>query len=95
METTECNNILILGGYSPLFVDLRDSFNQRLNTGGSVYPNDMINRLPYPVIHDLAKAGNWPNFKDHLRSSLLSAGYTSAQYDAFIADYDWWWRDKH
>ncbi len=73
------------GLYSPLFVDLRDGFNQRLNIGGDVYPDDVVNDLDYLIINELGKIANWPHFKQELRKYL-----SESDYNTFIADFDWW-----
>ncbi len=60
METTECNNILILGGYSPLFVDLRDDFNQQIPYPDRPIllidrPDDDVSDVPHATLNNLAR----------------------------------------
>lgn len=39
--------------YTPLFIDLIDDFNQRVENGSSVYPDDVIHDMPVSVVQDI------------------------------------------
>lgn len=67
--------------YSPLFVDLRDSYEQE----GS---GDVIENVSFSVINDIgAKASDWSTCRALIRSHL-GANYSNAVLDAFFAPYN-------
>ena len=78
--------------YSPLFVDLRDDYNQfnylyGENTG--LYPHDVIKNVPYSILKEIAtNAEDWVTVKKILRTYISQGYYTEAQLGYLLADWD-------
>ncbi len=73
--------------YSPLFIDLQDSFNQAFNSGyiGVVY--DTISGVPYSVIESIiTTCTTWTAVRQAL-ASLVNTYYSQNDFDALVALY--------
>ena len=72
--------------YSPLFIDLQDSFNQR-SYGGS-YVIDYVSGVPYSVIQSIiTNCSTWASVRQTL-ASLIGTYFTQNNFNAFIYLYD-------
>lgn len=76
--------------YSPMFVDLRDSFNQ--GAFDSRYVNDDISNVPYEVLNRLARESRYFNnptqgFRQKL-DDYIGVYFTQAQFDNYIYAWD-------
>ncbi|MDR2910244.1 MAG: hypothetical protein LBV47_02605 [Bacteroidales bacterium] len=79
-----------IGYYSPLFVDLVDSYNQASYLG-STFNNDDVKNLHYSVIMKIAKeSADWESCKSILRAE---SGLTSQELDAFLEPYEYWYKN--
>jgi len=76
--------------YSPLFVDLIDSRNQRfyptLNTD---YNNDVISGIPHSVIRQMITKRIWSDIKAVL-NNYTGIYFSSADFNSFVAPYDFY-----
>ena len=80
----ECQN-WIASSYSPLFVDLMDSYNQ--HTANTSYPNDLISGTPLSTILDMGKeAETLQDIKD-IFLDVMSPPYTSANINTQLSCY--------
>jgi len=76
------------GNYSPLFVDLDDSFDQG-SYHGSAYNRDEIKGSHYLTIMKIAREStDWASCKSILLGD--SAAFTGQNLDAFLAPYEFW-----
>ena len=74
--------------YSPLFVDLRDNYNQCERLNNSRYANDAIKNVPYSLINKLARESSWTGVKKVLREHISSGYYTETQLNDFLVQWD-------
>ena len=74
--------------YSPLFVDLRDNYNQCERLNNSRYANDAIKNVPYSLINKLARSSFWTGVKKLLRDHFSSWYYTETQLNEFLVQWD-------
>ena len=74
--------------YSPLYVDLRDDYNQCERLNNSRYPNDAIKNVPYSLINKLARESSWAGVKQVLREHISSGYYTETQLNDFLVQWD-------
>lgn len=71
--------------YSPLFVDLQDTFNQGYYSLGYVY--DTISGVPYSAIETIiTNCYTWTSVRQAL-ASLVNTYYTQSDFDAFVVLY--------
>lgn len=82
------------GEYSPLFVDLTDSYNQRINSYYQHRPNDNIQGVPPSVVWNIISTSKtWTQCRAKLLS-YAGAGtgkyYTTAQFNEWIEAFDAW-----
>lgn len=76
------------GYYSPLFVDLMDSYNQYYFN--SNYVNDTISALPYSIIWQIIQSStNWASCRNALYN-LIGTYYTNSDFNNFASYYDTW-----
>jgi len=73
--------------YSPLFVDLVDTYNQ--HTENSLYNNDCISSVPHDVIFELIHKKTWNSIKNEM-SNYIGQYFTSTEYNSFIEPYDYY-----
>lgn len=79
-----------LAFYSPLFVDLSDDYNQY--TTYTLYNSDPISKVPVSVIMEIANEPlTWADCRSKIQS-YVGVYYTSAQFNTFIAPYDYWFK---
>lgn len=82
----------LLPHYSPLFIDLRDNYNQFEYLYGpntALYPLDTIQNVPYSVKNRLAtEGGTWDLVKSILREYLPQNYYTEAQLSYLLGDWN-------
>lgn len=78
------------GYYSPLFVDLEDTYNQSLI--GSNYNDDRVKDVHYSVMMQVAAdADTWEECKAILRREVTGQ---DQDLDAFFAPYDYWYANR-
>jgi hypothetical protein len=79
--------------YSPLFVDLTDTYNQK--TASYVpYPNDEIQGVPASVIWNIISTSTtWAQCRSKLQS-YVGTYYTTTQFNNWIADFDYWFANN-
>lgn len=71
--------------YSPVFVDLQDSYNQGYYGLGYVY--DTISGVPYSAIQTIiTNCYTWTSVRQAL-AALVNTYYTQSQFDAFVLFY--------
>ena len=71
--------------YSPLFVDLQDTFNQGYYNNSYVY--DAISGIPYSTIESIiATCTNWTSVRQAL-AALVNTYYSQSDFDSFIVLY--------
>ncbi|MBQ9309589.1 MAG: hypothetical protein IJ222_01845 [Bacteroidales bacterium] len=76
------------GRYSPLFIDLCDSYNQSISS--VAYLNDDLSGMTYPIIRQLAVSSTtWDSCKSLLTASA-GTYYTPAQLSQYTAGIDGW-----
>ncbi len=68
--------------YTPLFIDLTDEYNQSYDTFQGLPASD--------VWHTVTHSKYWADCKQNLRSYVTSRWCTSAQMEAYLAYYDYW-----
>jgi hypothetical protein len=79
----------IIRYYSPLFIDLTDTYNQK-RTSTSIYPNDGIQGVPASVIWNIVSTSTtWAQCRAKLQS-YVGTYYTSTAFNNWIADFDYW-----
>ncbi|MBO7604454.1 MAG: hypothetical protein J6S97_08595 [Bacteroidales bacterium] len=83
-----------LGGtHSPLFIDLRDNFNQYIEYGSASanitdYNYDSIHDMPYSIIKSLiVQNKTWAQVKTQLQS-YIGTYFTQNDYDQYIPPYN-------
>jgi hypothetical protein len=77
--------------YSPLFVDLVDTYNQ--HNINSSYNNDSISIGPYihTIIREIAaQCKTWDDMKNAL-DDYVGVFYTQTQFDSFCMPYNYWY----
>ena len=73
--------------YSPLFIDLQDSFNQAFNSGYIGYVYDTISGVPYSAIESIiTTCTTWTAVRQAL-ASLVNIYYSQNDFDALVALY--------
>ena len=79
--------------YSPLFVDLFDSYNQKTSAGSS-YNQDMINGFSHSIVRTIAaECPTWTDVKSIL-SEYIGTYYSETAYNEYIAPYDYWFANN-
>lgn len=79
--------------YSPLFVDLRDDYNQGF-TSGSTYNDDIIKGVPNFIIKDvIANSTDWNSAKAKLRENA-GTFYSLTDINNFFIPYDYWFANN-
>ena len=74
--------------YSPLFVDLFDSYNQYIYD--SNHNPDPINGFSHSIVRTIASdCKNWDQVKEVL-DDYIGVYYTQSEYDSYVAPYDYW-----
>jgi hypothetical protein len=77
------------GWYSPLFIDLTDTYNQKVTTAHS-QPNDNIQGFPATKVWNVIKnTTSWPQCKTKLQG-YTGTYYTANDFNMWIADFDYW-----
>ena len=77
--------------YSPIFIDLEDSYNQRNNN--THYPQDVISGIPYGDIEDILSFHHtWLSIRDELETLIVNY-YNQDDFDSFIEAYDDWYEN--
>jgi hypothetical protein len=76
-------------GSSPIYIDLTDTYNQK-TMPTHPYPNDEIQGVPASAIWYIAStSATWAQCRSKLQS-YVGTYYTSAQFNNWIADFDYW-----
>ena len=76
--------------YSPLFIDMMDTANQRTSSYPN-RPNDQVSGMTVDQIEAVVKASKtWDECRAELRSRIPSSQLPA--FDAYIADYDYWFQ---
>lgn len=79
--------------YTPLFVDLRDDYNQGSNLDAS-YNYDIIKGVPNFIIKDvIANCTDWNSAKAKLRENA-GTFYSLTDINNFFAPYDYWFANN-
>ena len=79
-----------LGRYSPLFIDLYDSFNQNPSYSYDA-PNDEISGTPsLAIIQAIYQAGSWTGLRSIL-NSYINVYYSQTDFTNFIYSFDYWY----
>lgn len=77
--------------FSPIFIDLEDSYNQRNNN--THYPQDVISGIPYGDIEDILSFHHtWLSIRDELETLIVNY-YNQDDFDSFIEAYDDWYEN--
>lgn len=80
--------------YTPLFVDLFDTYNQSQSTMFN-YPNDNLSGFSHEAMHQIAQdIDTWDELKAALRS-YIGIYYTAEDINNYIAYYDSWIEHKN
>lgn len=75
--------------YSPLFVDLTDSYNQKTITSPSL-PDDGLEGVPPSVVWNIVSTSTtWVQCKSKLQS-YVGIYYTASAFNNWIGDFDYW-----
>lgn len=74
--------------YTPLFIDLIDTYNQ--STNGPNRLNETVSKLPHSIIRSIAaECTNWSSVKANLHQ-YVGTHYTQDQFDEYCLPYDYW-----
>ena len=79
--------------YSPLFVDLFDSYNQGGATN-SAKPNETITSFSHVTIRNIiATCRNWTACRSYL-ANHVGTYYTQEEFDGYVSNYDYWFTNN-
>lgn len=76
--------------YSPVFVDLFDSYNQRMETGISSYNLDTVNGFSHEIMRTIAaECSTWDDVRSVLRG-YIGTYYAGSEFNFFMDPYTYW-----
>uniref|UniRef100_UPI0040561228 hypothetical protein n=1 Tax=Alistipes sp. TaxID=1872444 RepID=UPI0040561228 len=81
------------GCYSPLFVDLFDSYNQGASSS-SMRPKDNLTIFSHTKLRNIvANCRSWSSFKAEF-SKLIGVCYTEEEFEEYFSNYDYWFSNN-